>query len=430
MKVLVISGCNPHSIRAFEAANTVLYHVLDELARMPETDVSFLRVGQTSIEWPDSAIQQKHSLSELGVKFAPDLVIEPRSERPNIFARFVKISLADPEHLCPGAEHSTLLKDHISHLDIDIVLTVWSEFATAMASALQLPHYAYYGNPDPKVAEANWYRRWKLSEANSFVNLLRSWKELFIIKRFESAHKKVMRSLSGMGNVADNDVGYYDRVGEYKPTYVPNMWAVDKELSSILEQKRLLTRAAPIKIAGNIGQLITTGNSLGLLALGRDILPELERCFGEIEFEVHLYGAGMPHPDVLKYLQSPRLKFRGFVDDINAEIMSTHVFLVANNWDPRFQVGNTRFLHACSLASCCVSFCGSARAMPELIHNQNVLLGATPEEVASLIYKAAMDSDLRERLGSAGYNTVKSEFDPKSVVSQIRHGMLESLSKV
>ena len=86
-----------------------------------------------------------------------------------------------------------------------------------------------------------------------------------------------------------------------------------------------------IKIVGSIGNVDATGNWLGLWMLLEKLLPELKLGFGRTKFEIHIFGSGVLDQQFEQYKSDAVVKIRGFVDDIDSEIASSDVFLVANN---------------------------------------------------------------------------------------------------
>jgi Glycosyl transferases group 1 len=108
---------------------------------------------------------------------------------------------------------------------------------------------------------------------------------------------------------------------------------------------------------------------------------------------------------------------RGFVDDIDGEMMTAPVFLCLNNAS-RFKVGHTRYLHAWSLGCCVIAHRDAALSMPEMVSGENCLLGGSPAEIADMVAQAR-DVRLRRRLGEAGYATFVEKFTARPVVEQI-----------
>jgi hypothetical protein len=131
-----------------------------------------------------------------------------------------------------------------------------------------------------------------------------------------------------------------------------------------------------------------------------------------------VFGAGAPHPAVAASLRSSEIRMRGFVDDIDDELMTAPVFLCTNNGS-RYKVGHTRYLHAWSLGGCVVAHRDAALSMPEMVSGENCLLGGSSAEIADMIAAVARDPALRRRLGEAGYATFVEKFTAGPVVDQI-----------
>ena len=60
-----------------------------------------------------------------------------------------------------------------------------------------------------------------------------------------------------------------------------------------------------------------------------------------------------------------------------------------------------------------------ARAMPEIVHGENALLGSTGEEIAEHVVAACRDETLRRRIIEGGRRTWEREFRPEVVVERI-----------
>jgi glycosyltransferase involved in cell wall biosynthesis len=425
MKILVLSGCQPHTLAAHEAANTVSYHIVHQLAASHSWKVSYLCINTHEVLWPDVALAQRDTLMGLGVRFLPNLVIRHEKVNGRGLAKLSNILRANPDYLCHGSEHSASLQAHVSAEKPDVVLTVWSEVATAMAHRLPHPVFAYYGNPDPKTAAVIRSLQ-KLSSGESGPRqLIHAISDRMHAYFFKKAHLRIMSRLAGLVDVAANDALYYAHNGLSDAAYVRNIWG---NLCEDWESERDRCEVAnPLKIIGNVGNLNATGNTLGLQILCERIVPELRILLGADAFEVHIFGGGRPTNHVACLLDDPNIKVRGFVPDIDGEIISAPVFLVANNWNPHFRVGNTRFLHAWSLGACCVAFRACSDAMPELVHEHNVLLGDSPEQLAAQVARVAHDPEMRRILGRCGYETVSTLFSPQAVVSDLSSWLIANV---
>ena len=118
-------------------------------------------------------------------------------------------------------------------------------------------------------------------------------------------------------------------------------------------------------------------------------------------------------------LKDPRVKIRGWVEDINEEFRSASSFLVLTNVNADFLVGNTRILLAWALGTCVIMHENSALAMPEIKHGVNALLGKTPDELVDLIVAAVDDEALRTRIGQGGERTFETYYRSDVVVPKM-----------
>jgi len=167
-----------------------------------------------------------------------------------------------------------------------------------------------------------------------------------------------------------------------------------------------------------LGRLSGTANTHGIHYLTTRVAPLLPRPLGDRPYERNLYGGTNLASFVEQTLTDPRIRLRGFVPDIDRELLSSHLFLCLNN-ATAYKVGHTRYLHAWSLGCCVVAHRDANLSMPEIRHEENALLGGSPEEIADLIAIAAKDSELRRRIGEGGYETFQSQFRTEKVARKI-----------
>ena len=76
-----------------------------------------------------------------------------------------------------------------------------------------------------------------------------------------------------------------------------------------------------------MGNLHSTGNKIGLNYLKVNILPNLSKYKN---ISVNICGSGRIEKDLLKF---NFLKFKGFVKNINLELLKNQIFLLCNNTD-------------------------------------------------------------------------------------------------
>ena len=417
-KVLVVSGCNPHSVARIESANAINYYIVRGLVAHGY-DVSFIQVGFKLAEWPLAAKAQKAELELAGVTFLADLMLPVRPAYPSRLRRIFGMLTGDPHVLCQGAQYVDEFKRAIEGYWPDLIVTTWSELATALVHSIPVPVYAYYGNPDQKSALTRIYTDIVLHKAwrkpGRWANLIKS---IIGLVFFGPAHNKVVRSLAGMANVAQNDAEYYRRKRVANISYERNMLAVDPSFQWRPKRDEA-EQNAPLKIIGNAGLLSATGNTIGLEVIVSRILPELKENLGKGNVEIHLFGGGEPLPFLKPLLDDPHIKLRGFVEDLDAELLSAPVFLIANGFHPLFHVGNSRILHGWALGCCMVIFEGTRDAMPEIINGENALLGRSVEDFTHQIIRAGQDKTLRRRIGQNGFETVTTLYNPEKVVTDL-----------
>jgi hypothetical protein len=408
-RILVVNPiwpCADHSVRA---ANVVIYELVAQLARQAGLKIGFLKLNTGDAAAPNAAESAGiRALEALGVMFLDPFRLAPAASPRWRLARWLAPQEAD---FYPEAAQRPAAEKAAAAFRPDLVFIPWSETATALFAHLPARKFAYYGNPDPKsgFARAAFAR-------HRGGSLFAYARERLALARMQRFHLATMKRYDYLGDVAANDVEYYRRHGHPNAFYVRNLW-IDR-FGTAWRARRERERTDPFVIIGNLGKLGATANTHGLEILGRDVVPELRRAFGDRRFEVHVCGAGTPHPAIAASLQAPEIRMRGFVDDIDDELMAAPVFLCLNNAS-RFKVGHTRYLHAWSLGSCVVAHRDAALSMPEMVSGENCLLGRSAAEIADMVAAAARDAGLRRRLGEAGYATFAEKFTARPVVEQI-----------
>lgn len=413
MRLLVVSSVWPHVTRNFEAANVVVHSILAELARSGTFELSFAYLNTSEARVPDEAQEELDALGAVGVEFLAPVIVPPA---PSLRSRplvFLKALMGNPTGVFIGYGAGERLREAIGGRAIDAVLTIWTEVGVNAASELPVACFAYHGNPDHKVFDAQHeVRRLVGAEPKGLAGAVDWFRRALLRRVLEGAHLSVLRRYRFVADVAANDVTYYVAKG-VNAFYIRNMWPA-KPPADWESQRNALEAANPGKIVGSVGNLSATGNSLGFVALGQEVLPALKRRLGNVPFEIHIFGGREPKPFLKLLLADPCIRLRGFVEDLDAEILSAPVFLIANNHH-RFKVGHTRFLHAWSLGACVVAFEDCREAMPEIEHGRNTLLGRTAEDVADLVAQALADRDLRRRIGRGGIETLRAQFHPAAV---------------
>lgn len=425
-RLLVIGGLWPHHRANREAANVVSHHIVRTLAQRGTFELAFLCLNQRPVLLPPAGVPDIDALKALGVCFLPEITVAPPPRlRHRLGAGIMALLRGEWGWFVPGYVSASALEPVLRDWRPDAVLTIWSEFASAVAASLPLPKFAYYGDLDSNLILAHLnILRMQGGRMNCGAQLRYAVQRMLMPWLARQCHISVMRDYSHVWNVAANDALAQAKWG-IRASYINNIWPYAERPDWSAERDRT-EQTRPVKIVASVGNLDGTANTLGLITLAEEILPALKQRLGEGNFELHVYGGRAPRPFVVPYLEDPHIKRRGFVDDLDAEIISAPIFLVANNRTD-FRVGHTRVLHAWALGSCVVGFAGFREAMPEMEHSVNVLMAASAAELADHVAMAAGDRGLRRKLGMAGLKTLQEKFSPSRAVSRMERDMLETV---
>jgi len=417
-RVLVVSAVWPHATGVVQAAEMAAYEITRRLAEQANFDVAYALVSQTVTEPSKSAQRDIAALKSMGVRFAAPVKLEAFPPKVSARRYWAGVLMGEPRFLLRGWGQSAKLQNALKALapwTPQVVVPVWSYEATYCAAGLPIGLCLFHGNPDHKVQEA-WYRvawRWERTWHPGW--LLTHLLGRISVKQLERVHLKVLKRFPVIWENAKNDYDYYRERGFQSVRYLRNMWpAPDDE--SCLTKRDEREQETPLKICGNLGHLGATANTFGLWALCDEILPALKSRLGSGKFEVHVYGRTEPRNFLKDWLTDPDIKLRGFVEDIDAELLSSPIFLLANNRHD-FKVGHTRILTAFATGACVVAFRDTALAMPELVHRENILLAEDGVEMAALIAKAGADRALRRRIGQNALRTLRELFSPADAVA-------------
>jgi hypothetical protein len=328
--------------------------------------------------------------------------------------------------LYPFAGLGKTIANRVSAAKAQAVFSLWSQPALAACASLKgVCKAIYYGNPDYKPAETRLISPTLFDQPSRNNEELR--KELGALEKKRTLFFDLIKKYDLIWNVCAVDAQLIRDGGAPQSSYMQNMWPLPA-IGNALEIRRDREQLKPLKICANLGGLQGTANTYGLHFIGAELAPALAADEDMKTAELHVFGARKPSAAVAKVLQHPQVIVRGFVEDIDAEVLSCPVFLLANNCG-HYKAGHTRFLHAWSLQSCIIAHRNNLETMPELVHGENVLLAANAEEFIKCIKLAAGDRALRERIGKNGYDLFTSRFAPKVVTGKLAAQIVEAIAK-
>ncbi len=417
MRIFLISSTIPDPER--QASHIVLNATIQEMMRQGHV-VVYQRILRDRASESAADQKQLERLTNSGVEVLPLLLPAASTDpkRKGLMRRLKKYVLTQPEDLYPEICLKDELECRVKSVGADILFVFWNPEGLAASFQIRsVPKFVYYGMPDHAAGEAR-FKNPELFDipCRSVAEKIRLAAHRWENKKRLNFHLRFMRDCRAISNLSAFHAEFYRQMGHANSLYIPNMWpdtARGRWGTSPESEK-----GRPFKILASVGRPFSTGNTFGLHALGTQILPLLRKKLGAGNFELHICGRGQPYSSVAKSLQGDEVKWRGWVPDIDKEIRSSHLFLIANNTG--FYKGvHTRFLHAWSLGACVVAHTVNTRYMPEIRHERNTLLGGTPEEISDWVTKALYDPHLRKRIGEGGRRTYEEIFTPAAVVSKL-----------
>ena len=422
MKIFVLLSNAPHA--GGEAIEVVGHEVVEKAQQLGHSVC--LQVIFRDPRGSAAAQQAEQTLREVrlpGVVVCPMLYVEDvadLSSKRGLVSRlgrlFTSLTL---RRLFPASGLGSMVERRVREAGADAILSIWSWEALAATYHISgVPKFVYYGNPDhlPMQARLRHPDLFGLPMA-SMKDRLWLWFERVRNERRKRLNISMMNACEVTANNSRLDADFYRVHGHPHSIYLQNMWPVVEPASRPALKPDSQPR--PIKIIGSVGNLGATGNTFALTYLGRELLPRLAARFKDRPFEIHLLGKGTPSADSAAALNDPRVRIRGWVEDINEEFRSSSAFLVLTNVNADFLVGNTRILLAWALGTCVVMHENSSLAMPEIEHGANALLGKTPDELAELIVSAVDDEALRRRIGQGGQRTFETYYRSDVVVPKM-----------
>jgi hypothetical protein len=330
---------------------------------------------------------------------------------------FRSVLLGDGSRDCPRPNDVRALASGIDTVGADAVLLFWDTLAEFAVPQIKTPAFGYLARP-PYAAAMSRVRAEPLGR--------RRIVSLALLSAQSRRHIERMTALWAAGNICSIDAAHYVQNG-VGCSYIPNSW--HDPVGDGWKERRAHCEGlhGASQILGNIGALDATGNSFGLHYLGTKVLPVLSSIAGEIDWTINICGPRQLSPVIASALAHPRVVIKGFVPDIDQEVLSSGIFLLLNNAGP-YTGGYTRVAYAFATGACLIAHRHLAISMPELKHEQNCLLADTPDGIAVLIDRALRNVALRRQIGAGARRTYEMDFAPRRVAGRLVQMMEAGLS--
>lgn len=367
------------------------------------------------------------ALSREGIDALPPLQVLLSEQEPLNYSHFINktlnriLAIKKLEEIYPAVILREELASRIDRSGASAVLIIWSPEGVAATYNynLKVPRIAYHGDVDYVPAKCRSIDQKQISLENCRYGLRHFRQQLWTwsyFKLYQHYHLKLMRSLDVIANVTASNSDFYQRHGAKHSTYVRNTWKSTYRDGAT--PPKIIT-SCKIKIIGHVGHLGMTGSQYGLQLLLREVAPALKKMMGSIDYEIHIIGGGTLAPALSSLVEiDQKIILRGFVQKLEEELESCHVFLMLNNVG-RYYAAYTRHLVAWSMGLCLIAHENSKKAIPEISHGQNALTGSSGREIAEMIRLAVTDHELNQRLRREGRRTYEQCFTPLIVANNI-----------
>jgi glycosyltransferase involved in cell wall biosynthesis len=426
LKIFTIVSDIPYSdynVSGVTAVHIVIYELLSKLAEKGHSIVSqpIFNTNRTSTNLTDAEESQVNSLKSKGF-----LVLEPfysthYAAKTGIFeflkSKFIMNRIED-FYPTVRIKEQVLKRVHEQHSGV--ILTLWSQEGVAATHNSDVPRIVYHGDVDFVIQSAR-LRDSKLflgegKLKNFFKNIYR-WYRLAHLKKIEL---EVFNKTEIMAHITQWNADYFSKNGHKRSLYVGNLWSDRLNRGYQGNGNALLpsTKNTQYKIIGHFGRLSATGGTYGLNYLLNEVVPALENELSDLDYSVHIIGAGQINPRLKDKLNQKRVVVRGFVEDLDSEIKSADAVLMLNN-SGRYVAAFTRHIVVWSLRGCLICHANSKLAIPEIENEKNALFAQTPEKIAKMVRRVIENKELNQKLREEGRKMYESFFSPEHIADRI-----------
>ena len=102
---------------------------------------------------------------------------------------------------------------------------------------------------------------------------------------------------------------------------------------------------------------------------------------------------------------------KGWVKDINNELLECDIFVFLNNAGP-IKAIFSRQIYAWSLGLCVLAHANSLKTMTQMKNDYNIMLGEDEVKIVDQMKKLIDSYELRKKIGQNGFKTYKNNFSP------------------
>jgi hypothetical protein len=186
-----------------------------------------------------------------------------------------------------------------------------------------------------------------------------------------------------------------------------------------------------VKVLLNMGGVNKTGNSIARRYFLQSLVPLMIRN-NTSGFEFSICGGGNIESKALNEFgifenkTKNVVNIKGFVDNIDEEIMQNHLFLLLNNIDDNYNASYTRVIQCAAVGSTLIAHFNLGKNIPELEHEFNCLLFNDVEELQIILLNFAEFARKYFKLGENLRKTYETHFHPQVIANQFVNLLSES----
>lgn len=412
MKIGLVTEALPNP--GTSGGDTVNWTIIQQLrAAGHEIDPCCLLINQWAAERPD--VMQRHLAALAAQGLQPHALRIPADAgpdgRPGRADRWRQAVWPDADRLFPARQLAPQLRRLLEAARPDAVFVFDTGTVAAMQDVRVAPRLGVPGDP-PHLVHA-YRRRLPRREGSRLQGLAARAAGTLWSWRVEQLVLRMLDGYEALGMLGAQHAAWLQRNGMactyLRPTVTDlagASWQARRDAVSPRSKPKILI----------LGNHAGTASLTGLYPFAEVTLPLLEQALGPGGFEIHLVGKG-PLPAALeRRFRRPSVKVRGYVEDITREYLSCDIFCSPTP----YPVGvRTRVIEALAFGCCVVTDSSSALGLPELVHDENVVLASAGRGWAEAIVSLVRDPGRRRRLGASGRRTYEWWFRPEVAVGAI-----------
>lgn len=299
--------------------------------------------------------------------------------------------------------------------DFDVLIPFDNTFIKALSNISSIKKIGILGDPYSLV----WYHRFQLFPFELSLTYLKLFLNYVSFPRnFLSWLSNACKDYDQLFSFSYLETELFKKSGLKRVTSLP-MATVDLAPPHIIETKiKLLSEKPKIKcvMLGSIAQ-----NYDGIRIIKDFLIPSLKKN-NISNIEIHLIGGskGDHPPDIKRVLDSKEVILRGFVEDIESDLVDTDIIFYPSD----YPVGaRSKLVFASSFGCVIVTHKSSLHGIPELKSGINCLLGNSPEELSDHVINLSQNRVELTKLQAGSRKLYETYYQPEIAIKPFQSAL-------